>query len=160
MTTGTAWTNAEQKAARERMGVDKAYELIEEITTDGTSIIERNVEPDGTPYNFKSIFIEINSALENVDGYNVYLTWGNGGRRPIWIDKITANTNTYTKIAYVEALMINGLWHVSYRPHTTNNYITNIQEKVAPDAAGNITKFNTANGITAGIKITIDGVRA
>lgn len=28
---GAAWTAAEQKAARERMGVDKAYELIEEI---------------------------------------------------------------------------------------------------------------------------------
>ena len=31
MTSGAAWTAAEQKAARERMGVDKAYELIEEI---------------------------------------------------------------------------------------------------------------------------------
>lgn len=31
MTSGAAWTDAEQKAARERMGVDKAYELIEEI---------------------------------------------------------------------------------------------------------------------------------
>nr|DAI88712.1 MAG TPA: nucleoid-associated protein [Caudoviricetes sp.] len=28
---GAAWTDAEQKAARERMGVDKSYELIEEI---------------------------------------------------------------------------------------------------------------------------------
>ena len=28
---GAAWTSAEQKAARERMGIDKAYELIEEI---------------------------------------------------------------------------------------------------------------------------------
>ena len=31
MTTGAAWTDAEQKAARERMGLDKPYELIEEI---------------------------------------------------------------------------------------------------------------------------------
>lgn len=31
MTTGAAWTADEQKAARERMGVDKPYELIEEI---------------------------------------------------------------------------------------------------------------------------------
>lgn len=31
MTTGAAWTSDEQKAARERMGVDKPYELIEEI---------------------------------------------------------------------------------------------------------------------------------
>lgn len=157
---GPAWTAEQQAAARDRMGIDKAYELIEEITTDGTAILERNVEPDGTPYNFKSIFIEINSTLENVDGYNLYLTWGNGGRTPIWIDKITANTNICTKIAYVEALMINGLWHVSYRQHATDNYITNVQEKVVPNAAGNITKFNTANAITAGVKFTIYGVRA
>lgn len=157
---GAAWTDAEQKAARERIGLDKPYELIEEITTDGTSIIERNVEPDGTPYNFKAIFIEINSKLDNVDGYNLYLTWENVGRTPIWIDKITGNTNIYTKIAYVEALLINELWHVSYRQHTTDNYITNVQEKIVPDAAGNITKFGISKAITAGVKLKIYGVRA
>lgn len=43
---GAAWTSAEQKAARERMGVDKPYELIEEITIDedGVSVVERNVD--------------------------------------------------------------------------------------------------------------------
>ena len=39
---GAAWTAAEQNAARERMGVDKAYELIEEITlTESVKQIER-----------------------------------------------------------------------------------------------------------------------
>ena len=39
---GAAWTDAEQKAARERMGIDKPYELIEEITlTEGVKQIER-----------------------------------------------------------------------------------------------------------------------
>lgn len=39
---GAAWTSAEQKAARERIGVDKAYELIEEITlTESVKQIER-----------------------------------------------------------------------------------------------------------------------
>ena len=39
---GAAWTSDEQKAARERMGVDKAYELIEEITlTENVKQIER-----------------------------------------------------------------------------------------------------------------------
>lgn len=43
---GAAWTSAEQKASRERMGVDKAYELIEEVTIDeeGVSVVERNVD--------------------------------------------------------------------------------------------------------------------
>lgn len=40
---GAAWTAAEQKAARERMGIDKPYELIEEITlTEGVKQIERH----------------------------------------------------------------------------------------------------------------------
>lgn len=39
---GAAWTSAEQKAARDRMGVDKPYELIEEITlTESVKQIER-----------------------------------------------------------------------------------------------------------------------
>ena len=43
---GAAWTDAEQKAARDRMGVDKPYELIEEITIDedDVSVVERNVD--------------------------------------------------------------------------------------------------------------------
>lgn len=43
---GAAWTADEQKAARDRMGVDKPYELIEEITIDedGVSVVERNID--------------------------------------------------------------------------------------------------------------------
>ena len=49
MTTGTAWTDAEQKAARERMGLDKAYELIEEIVLEeGVKYISRS--PFSYPY--------------------------------------------------------------------------------------------------------------
>lgn len=39
---GATWTENEQKAAQERLGIDKPYELIEEITTeDGVSVVER-----------------------------------------------------------------------------------------------------------------------
>lgn len=74
MTTGASWTDAEQKAARERMGVDKAYELIEEITlTEDTAVIPRTTEPDGTLYKFKSvvIFVETSSSVASswVDNY-------------------------------------------------------------------------------------------
>lgn len=57
---GAAWTANEQKAARERMGVDKAYELIEEITiSEETRSLERNLEPDGTAYNFRKMYVSI-----------------------------------------------------------------------------------------------------
>lgn len=43
---GAAWTSAEQAAARSRMGLDKSYELIEEITVDEDNItlVERDVD--------------------------------------------------------------------------------------------------------------------
>lgn len=43
---GAAWTSAEQKAARERMGIDNPYELIEEITVDedNVTLVERNLD--------------------------------------------------------------------------------------------------------------------
>lgn len=53
MTSGAAWTSAEQKAARDRMGVDKAYELIETITlTEGTIYLVRNVS-------LRTLYVEI-----------------------------------------------------------------------------------------------------
>lgn len=53
---GAAWTAAEQKAARERMGADGDYVLIEEtVLTEETAQFEREQEPDGTPYNFTAI---------------------------------------------------------------------------------------------------------
>lgn len=53
---GAAWTSAEQKAARERMGADGNYVLIEEtVLTEETLLFERAQEPDGTPYNFSAL---------------------------------------------------------------------------------------------------------
>lgn len=69
---GAAWTSAEQKAARERMGVDKPYELIEEITADGAAIVERTQESDGTPYNFVAIKVAITSPKNLSENKTVY----------------------------------------------------------------------------------------
>lgn len=52
---GAAWTADEQKAARDRMGVDKEYELIEEIALTESSTVMRTNEPDGTPYKFDKL---------------------------------------------------------------------------------------------------------
>lgn len=66
---GAAWTTAEQKAARERMGIDREYELIEEITISaGTKCLERNLEPDGTAYNFRKMYVSIITPQAEEDG--------------------------------------------------------------------------------------------
>lgn len=57
---GAAWTEAEQKAARERMGADGNYVLIEKtVLTEETSQFERAQEPDGTPYNLAAIKVVV-----------------------------------------------------------------------------------------------------
>lgn len=71
---GAAWTAAEQKAARERMGVDKAYELIEEVTLEeDVARILRTTEPNGTLYKFKAvvIFVKTSASVASswVDNY-------------------------------------------------------------------------------------------
>lgn len=69
MTTGAAWTADEQKAARERMGVDKAYELIEEITlTEKVTQLIRNAEPNGTAYHFRKMYVGIIIPQAEKDG--------------------------------------------------------------------------------------------
>ena len=71
---GAAWTSDEQKAARERMGIDKPYELIENIMlTEDAAVIIRTTEPDGTLYKLKSvvIFVETSASVASswVDNY-------------------------------------------------------------------------------------------
>lgn len=55
---GAAWTSAEQAAARSRMGLDKQYELIEEIVLEEGAAVQRSNEPDGTPYKLRRVLID------------------------------------------------------------------------------------------------------
>ncbi len=72
---GAAWTEDEQKAARERMGVDKPYELIEEIVlSEDTGSIVRTTTPTGTSYNYSAIQIEI--VGKNASGSNGFVNFG------------------------------------------------------------------------------------
>ena len=72
---GAAWTSDEQMAARERMGFDKAYELIEEIIlTEKVTQIIRNAESNGTAYHFRKMYVNIVTpqAEENGSIYSVF----------------------------------------------------------------------------------------
>lgn len=136
------------------------YELIETITVNEDMAVTRTAEPNGTPYNFSALYIEISSTLENVEGYNIYLGWANGESAPYWVDRYTGNTGKTKKISYLECVKINGLYHTRYRTHTTNNYITSVQECVVAKASGNIIKIDMRNIVPAGITFNIWGVRA
>lgn len=66
---GAAWTETEQKAARERIGADGNYVLIEEtVLTEETLLFERIQEPDGTPYNFSAISLIVKFVPGQTNG--------------------------------------------------------------------------------------------
>ena len=99
---GAAWTADEQKAARERMGLDKSYELIEEITlAEETGVITRDTEPDGRAYNFtelKCLVIGMNSS-----GNNAYyaLTSNRLNKLPVSIFSISGSDVNYRSLAEI-----------------------------------------------------------
>lgn len=61
---GAAWTDAEQAAARERMGLGNSLELIEawELDHDETMVFRRNTTPSGEPYRFKELRVVVRHA--------------------------------------------------------------------------------------------------
>lgn len=61
--------DAPGQPARERMGVDKAYELIEGITlTEKVKQISRTAEPNGTAYHFRKMYVSITTPQAEEDG--------------------------------------------------------------------------------------------
>lgn len=61
---GAAWTDAEQAAARKRMGFGDSLELIEvwELDHDETMVFSRYTTPTGEPYRFKELRVAIRYA--------------------------------------------------------------------------------------------------
>lgn len=100
MTTGAAWTSAEQKAARERIGMDDNYVLIEEtVLTEGTVQFERAQEPDGTPYNFSAIKLVVKFVPGQTNGAFFLFGKNNGVRivggasQTLSMPSLTGNAN-------------------------------------------------------------------
>ena len=79
---GAAWTNAEQKAARERMGADGDYVLIESLSlTDAVTMFERNSEPDGTPYNLAALKVIVKFVPGQVSGGFYFYGYNSSGNK-------------------------------------------------------------------------------
>ena len=169
---GAAWTAAEQKAARERMGIDKPYELIEEITTDGAAIVERTQESDGTPYNFVAIKVAITSPKNLSNVQTVYARIFCGEKSIATYSMYQDNIDYFCRATYTwkkENNVVTG--NVSsptiiYAPQGGNGGDYS-EAKITPDvvvADENFTKLkvflNNNVPIPAGFLIQIYGVRA
>lgn len=162
---GAAWTADEQKAARDRMGIDKAYELIEEITLAEESRIDRSTELDGSPYNFAVIMLRAEfPASEKTD--NIYIVYhiGNNNQQiasyflsPYKADAVKYG---YSKIWVENSRYRSGWWTcVENHGQFAQYYENPVQQDKYSIADGNIIGFSTYT-MAAGTKITIYGVRA
>nr|DAO60147.1 MAG TPA: nucleoid-associated protein [Caudoviricetes sp.] len=145
---GAAWTSAEQKAARDRMGVDKAYELIETITTDGTTVIQRAAEPNGTPYNFSRAIVVVTSPKNMESSSYVYVFMAAGDVNQSSYAVFGENI-AYFKRAMYSADVTNGI--LSYRSTDAMTVYGDIQGQGSTDA-GNITQSPTLTFTVNNIK--------
>ena len=161
---GAAWTENEQKAARERMGIDGEYELIEEITISaGTRYLERNLEPDGTAYNFRKMYVSIITTQAEEDGV-IYSSFNN-----IFIGLALGSIQSQFAeggIAQIYAHVADGFldgYGVGARNQTTSSnlirYVTPSNVPYGISAINNMKIMATAN-IPINTNIKIYGVRA
>lgn len=160
---GAAWTANEQKAARKRMGVDKAYELIEKITlSENTMAINRDAEPDGTAYAFEAIAIKINRTNTGTGSIRVY----SGSNELCWV--YIAETGQYCGC---ETFFQRGYWqNYRYGPTDSDNAYPYIipnghskflaYKKVTGKYIDRIAIASSAKGFDTGTIISIYGVRA
>lgn len=160
---GAAWTSDEQKAARDRMGVDKEYELIEEITlTENVTQIIRTDEPDGTAYAFERVAIKINRTNTGEGGVYVF-----SGSTVLGWSYLSESGQYFA----CETFSLHGYWqNYRYSASSGHNDYNNIapsgdsrflkNKKVAGQYVSriHITMSNAELGI--GTKISIYGVRA
>lgn len=162
---GAAWTVDEQKAARERMGIDKAYELIEEIVlSEDTGSIVRTTTPAGTSYNYSAIQILIVGT--NASGSNQFVRFGASSTTYSVVDGaisgVEKNYRTYCKIE-IKNQMVDAIANsaAGYQGPVCRRYEV-IPINMAGWPEGTITDIRIACNelIAAGTKITIYGVRA
>ena len=158
-----AWTDEEQAAAIARMGIDKPYELIEDITlTEEATQIIRASDTDGTPYSLDRLTIKIyvpaNSLLSVTSAAmlcNVYV-----GAKTINLRNdsgVAKVVNSFT--VFGEIYNKNGFWNSN--PTLTQSYSPNSMKiasysGVQYDGILSIPNTDKINNIV--IKTITDGV--
>ena len=154
---GAEWTAEEQATARERIGIPGDYELIEKIDITEESVLIRDVEPDGTPYNFVSVLI-IGTA-QTIDERYIVIKANNW-----WMVSFTfyANKKNYfaAKI-YIERGRLFSMSVSGATTDATTDLKTRNQNGLGRFDATAISRIETYNKqFPVGSEIKIYGVRA
>lgn len=171
---GTAWTSDEQKAARERMGIDKPYEIIKSVTTtEDVNQVVISLDNDGNDFTLNGaiIFIEYGGS-NNGSIYSLCEGTKTDGRLSICAYDFmgyTAQNKHSVFCCFVE----NGYWNaLSYLPRS--KYLSREIRGLSADSFMKNSVFvvphinrirvyaNTGAGtsqVPAGTKIDVWGVR-
>ena len=163
---GAAWTDAEQKAARDRMGIDKPYELIEEVTLEEDVFFERYKEPDGTDYNFREVELRAEFPACDKTGNLAITYWINSYVNTLVSYFMSPFSATTKKYGYNRAWNENGYYRTGWWTCTQNNgiaaayYENPVNQGQYSVTDGNIMGIRVGVSVPAGTKITIKGVRA
>ena len=164
--TWPVWTADEQVAARERIGIDEPFELIEKFTVDEESVlyVERDVEPDGTDYSFKRVMVRITSYDTNMSGLcRIVLAHKNGYGKFEYNYSAGFFGSDYNLI-YIFGEKQNGLWKIDTVITHTNGVTRSVYSEVDTRCqdynliTGLKIQFN--NYFIVGTQIEIFGVRA
>lgn len=166
-----AWTADEQATARERIWLDKPYELIEEIALEeDTALFMRDAEPDGTSYNFKNVVVLVTSAKTAVGSKTIYTRIYNGDKSQSAYCVYTENLDYYKRAVWRAKIENSELRFATIDA----SYIYSAQNAISGDTFtykespncnlvnDNITKIEIScrNNIPVGFLIQIFGVRA
>lgn len=160
------WTAEEQVEARERIGIDEPYELIDSFTIDEESVryVNREVEPDGTAYNFKKVMVCITSYNTNMRGLCRIVSCHRNDNDKFNIDYSAMFFNSGYNKTYVFCEKQNGFWFADAVISHTNGVTRSVYSEV--DTRN--TAYNLITGLRiqfndnfiVGTKIEIYGVRA
>lgn len=160
------WTAEEQVEARERIGIDEPYELIDSFTIDEESVfyVDREVEPDGTAYNFKKVMVRITSYNTNMSGLCRIVSCHRNDNYKFNSNYSAMFFNSGYNQTYVFAGKRNGFWLTEAVISNTNG----ITRSVFSDVDTISTTYNLITGLRiqfndkfiVGTKIEIYGVRS
>lgn len=158
---GAAWTSAEQKAARERMGIPGDYELIEEITiSEAIKSFIRESTPDGTPYSLAGFLCVITSpGVDNIITLSQTIFAGGTSLYNYGVRAIDKAVNAKSVLF---ACVNNKILHAEQYPVGVAYEFANVTrfaKKFVPDGSP-ITKVQFNGDIPVNTKITIYGVIA
>lgn len=162
---GAAWTSAEQAAARSRMGLDKSYELIEEIVLEEEATVLRRTEPGGAAYNFSAMALKVEFPAVDKSG-NIPINFRLGTLNYInsyFINPYDKNASKYGFCrCWLDGTVYRiGWWTCVHNAGEFAYYYENplVQNKYFA-SNGNITSVSIGTPIPVGTKIEIYGVRA